>query len=100
MGNHDPGGGKGGKLLLHEGQPLAGLCGIRQILCDVVADANPAPGKQTEDQGADVEKKDEIALIHNECGQLFKKGCCSGVFAHSDDSSWTLRMAAGKRRPS
>ena len=94
MGDHDPGGGKGGKLLLHQSQALAGLCGIRQILCDVVADADPAPGKQTEDQGAGVEKEDEIAFIHNECGQLFKKGCRSGVFAHSADSSWTLRMAA------
>ena len=46
------------------------------------------------------EKEDEIAFIHNECGQLFKKGCRSGVFAHSADSSWTLRMAAGERRPS
>ena len=94
MGDHDPGGGKGGKLLLHQSQALAGLCGIRQILRDVVADADPAPGKQTEDQGAGIEEEDEIAFIHNECGQLFKKGCRSGVFAHSADSSWTLRMAA------
>ena len=87
MGDHNSGGGKGGKLLLHEGQPLAGLRALRQILRDVVADADPAPGKQAENQSAGVEKEDEIALIHNECGQLFKKGRCSGVFAHNVDSS-------------
>ena len=68
MGDHDPGGGKGGKLLLHKGQPLAGLRAFRQILRDVVADTDPVPGEQAEDQGAGVEKEDEIAFIHNECG--------------------------------
>ena len=87
MGDHDPGGGKGGELLLHEGQALAGLRGLRQILRDVVADADPVPGEQAEDQGAGIEEEDQIPLVDDDRGQLLKKRWLFRFLAHSFDSS-------------
>ena len=74
MGDHDSGGAEGGKLLLHEGQSLAGLRGLRQILCNVVAHADPVSGKQAEDQGTGIEKKDQVSFVDDDCGQFLKKG--------------------------
>src|SRR5699024_7060376 len=87
-GDHDPGGAEGGKLLVHEGQALAGLRGLRQILRDVIADADPVPGEQAENQGAGIEEEDQIPLVDDNCGQLLKKGWLFRSLAHSFDASW------------
>ena len=87
MGHHHPGGTEGGELLVHESQALPGLRGVRQVLCDIVAEADPVPRKQAKNQAAGIEKEDEISLVYNERGQLFKKGRFSGFFAHNFNSS-------------
>ncbi|CAN4003225.1 Ribosome maturation factor RimP, partial [Dysosmobacter welbionis] len=86
VGHHHPGGTEGGELLLHQGQPLAGLCGVRQVLRDVVADADPVPGEQAEQQRTRVQEKDQLPLIHDHRGQPHKKGWFFSVFAHSFSS--------------
>ena len=93
MGDHDPGGAEGGKLLLHEGQALTGLRSLRQILRDVIADADPVPGEQAENQGAGIEEEDQIPLVNDDRGQLLKKGWFFRSLTHNSDSSrgswWT-----------
>ena len=86
VGHHHPGGTEGGEFLLHQGQPLAGLCGVRQVLRDVVADADPVPGEQAEQQRTRVQEKDQLPLIHDHRGQPHKKGWFFSVFAHSFSS--------------
>ena len=86
VGHHDPGGAEGGEIVVHHGQPLAGLCGVRQVLRDVVADADPVPGEQAEQQRTRVQEKDQLPLIHDHRGQPHKKGWFFSVFAHSFSS--------------
>ena len=48
IGNHHPGGGKGGKVLVHGIDTLAGLSILRQVFGHVIFHVDPAHGDETD----------------------------------------------------
>lgn len=66
---------------------MAGFGVFRQVLCQVIADLDPSLGEQREDQGAEVEEKDEISSVHDGSGQFFEKGWFVGLLVHGATSA-------------
>ena len=86
VGQHDPGCAVGDEFIFHNGKPLAGFGVFRQVLCQVIADLDPSLGEQREDQGAEVEEKDEISSVHDGSGQFFEEGWFVGLLVHGATS--------------
>ena len=70
IGNHHPGGAEGGELVLHHVQALPGLRLRRQVKGHVVLHLHPVPGEHGEDHADDHQKKEQVAFVHDEGGQL------------------------------
>ena len=69
--HHDAAGAEGDKLVVHNGESLAGLGGVRQVAGEIVVHRHPAPRKHTEDGKADVNQVKCLALIHNKSSDPF-----------------------------
>ena len=82
IGNHDPGGAKGGEIIVHHGQALTGFGVGGQIGGDVVFHLHPADGHHAENQRKNIEQKEKIAFIHNERGNLFHSTLLLFLFLH------------------
>ncbi len=90
--NHDAGGAVGDQLIVHDGQALPRLGVGGQVVGQVVADLDPPAGNRAEDHGAEIEKEDQVAPVHDDGGQLFKKRRPVGLFAHSSTSCRILGL--------
>ena len=79
---HNTAGAEGDKLLIHDGQALAGFGGVRQVAGQIVVDRHPAAGKDAEDGKSDVNEVKGLPFIHNKGGHpfqrtlLFRAVCC------------------------
>ena len=71
--HHHPGGAEGGEIGIHGVDPLPGLRVLRQIGGHIVLYLHPVHGKQAENQREHVQQEEQIPLIDDEGGQLYKK---------------------------
>ena len=84
--DHDAGGAVSRQLVVHDGQAPARLGTGGEVIGQVVADLDPPAGNGAEDHGAEIEKEDQVAPVHDGGGQLFKKRRPVGFFAHRSTS--------------
>ena len=73
VGDHHARGAEGGELLVHDIERLAGLGIGGEIGGQVVFHLHPAAGEDGEDQPDDDDKKDKVAFIDDEAGELEHK---------------------------
>ena len=89
VGYHHPGCAKGGELVLHHAQTLAGLRVLSQIVGDIVVNGHPVPGKQGKEDGRTIDQEKQVPFIYDPCGQVNKEtGFLLGLLHIDSSAQW------------